>query len=140
MSESSIQFKPAIKGTEIAFDDNGRPVPVYSPGLPLEVQLLYALRALDLDKDGAKAIQAIARVIDDAEMRKLANGLGYIFRQLSDETDVKLFHWMLCGKLISLRELAREIGVSVMTLSRRRKKLDAKLRNILQNNVTRVAS
>ena len=56
----------------IGFDDNGQPVPVYSPGQPLEVQLLYTLRGLDLEKDGAKAIQAIARVIDNAEMRGLS--------------------------------------------------------------------
>jgi hypothetical protein len=106
----------------------------------LEVELLYTLRNLDLDKDGAKAIQAIVRVINDAEIRGLAFGIKRIFRQLEDETDVRLFHWMLCGQLVSLRELARQIGVSAMKLSRRRKKLDSKLRDIMQGGVTRPTS
>jgi hypothetical protein len=137
---SDIQHKPSFLAHPFGFDETGQPVPVYSPGQPLEVQLLYTLRGLDLEKDGAKAVQAIARVIDNAEMRGLSNGIGYIFRQLEDETDVKLFHWMLCGKLISLRELARKMGVSVMKLSRRRKILDSKLRDILQGDVTRLTS
>jgi hypothetical protein len=137
---NDIQHKPSFIAHDFGFDDDGQPVPVYSQKQPLEVELLYTLRNLDLDKDGAKAIQAIVRVINDAEIRGLAFGIKRIFRQLEDETDVRLFHWMLCGQLVSLRELARQIGVSAMKLSRRRKKLDSKLRDIMQGGVTRPTS
>jgi len=137
---SDIQHKQLIVCADGTGFENGKSVPLFSPGLPLEHQLLDTLRGLDLEAEQAAALRAIQRMLDDAEFRGLSNGIAYIFRQLEDETDVKLFHWMLTGKTISLRKLAGQMGAGVMHLSRRARKLEAKLRDILQGNVTRSQS
>jgi len=80
--EPSIQHKPSFHAQSFGFDDGGQPVPVYAPSLPLEHQLLDALRGLDLDDDRAQAIREIERAFDKAEIQRLAQTLDWFKQRL----------------------------------------------------------
>jgi hypothetical protein len=124
----------------MGFDDDGQAVPVYSPSLPLEVECLQTLRGLDLDKDHDAAIRIIQRVIDDAEFRGLANGIGHVMRQIDDKADAVLFQWLLSGKAETLRELGERLKMSAPGVLKRTRKLQEKLRGILHGKLTAFSS
>ena len=84
--DNHSEHKPSFQAHEYGFDDNGQPVPLYLPSLPLEHRLLDALRGLDLDNDRAKAIREIELAFDQSEIRKLGQVLDWFKDRLGDNS------------------------------------------------------
>ena len=85
-SEQSIQHKPIHLAHSVGFDDDGQPVPVYSPSLPLEHQLLDSLRGVDLENDRAQAIREIERAFDQVEVSHLAQVFDWLRGKLGEKS------------------------------------------------------